>query len=77
MSMKETSNDMWDEQRFSYVDIQRLVTMTIHQFTREGKYGHADYASAILTNARAMLNNKISENLNKHQIGRASCRERV
>ena len=70
MSMKKTSNDMWDEQRFSYVDIQRLVTMTIHQFTREGKDGHADYANAILTNARAMLNDKISENLNKHRIDR-------
>jgi len=63
-------NDKWNEQSFSYVDIQRLVTMTIHQFTREGKEGHADYANAVLANARAMLNDKISENLNKARIDR-------
>lgn len=63
-------NDKWNEQSFSYVDIQRLVTMTIHQFTREGKEGHADYANAVLANARAMLNDKICENLNKARIDR-------
>ena len=70
MSMNKTSVNMWEGPMFSYKDIQRLVTMTIHQFTREGKDGHADYANAILTNARAMLNNRINENLNKHRIDR-------
>lgn len=70
MNTNKTSIDMWEGPMFSYVDIQCLITMTIHQFTREGKDGHADYADAILTNARAMLNDKISENLNKNRIDR-------
>ena len=70
MSMKETSNDMWDEQRFSYMDIQRLLRLTIDQFYKEGKSGYAEYASVVLAKARSMLNYKISENLNKNRIDR-------
>lgn len=70
MSMNKTSNDMWDEQRFSYMDIQRLLRLTIDQFNKEGKSGYAEYASVVLAKARSMLNDKISENLNKHRIDR-------
>lgn len=70
MSTNKTSVDMWGEQRFSYMDIQRLVTMTIDQFNKEGKSGYAEYASAVLAKARSMLNDKISENLNKKRIDR-------
>lgn len=70
MSMNKTSNDMWDEQRFSYMDIQRLLRLAIDQFNKEGKSGYAKYASAVLAKARSMLNDKISENLNKKRIDR-------
>lgn len=70
MSMNKTSNDMWDEQRFSYMDIQRLLRLTIDQFNKEGKSGYSEYASVVLAEARSMLNDKISENLNKHRIDR-------
>lgn len=70
MNTNKTSIDMWDEQRFSYMDIQRLLRLAIDQFNKEGKSGYAEYASVVLTNARAMLNDKISENLNKHRIDR-------
>ena len=70
MSMNKTSNDMWDEQRFSYKDIQRLIRLAIDQFNKEGKSGYSEYASVVLAKARSMLNNKISENLNKHRIDR-------
>ena len=70
MSMNKTSNDMWDEQRFSYMDIQRLLRLAIDQFNKEGKSGYAEYASVVLAKARSMLNDKISENLNKHRIDR-------
>lgn len=70
MSTNKTSVDMWDEQRFSYRDIQRLLRLTIDQFNKEGKSGYAKYASAVLAKARSMLNDKISENLNKKRIDR-------
>lgn len=70
MSMNKTSNDMWDEQRFSYMDIQRLLRLTIDQFNKEGKSGYAEYASVVLAKARSMLNDKINENLNKKRIDR-------
>lgn len=70
MSTNKTSVDMWDEQRFSYMDIQRLLSLTIDQFHKEGKSGYAKYASAVLAKARSMLNDKISENLNKKRIDR-------
>ena len=70
MSTNKSSVDMWDEQRFSYMDIQRLLRLTIDQFNKEGKSGYDKYASAVLTKARSMLNDKISENLNKKRIDR-------
>jgi len=70
MSTNKTSIDMWDEQRFSYMDIQRLLRLTIDQFNKEGKSGYAEYASVVLAKARSMLNDQINENLNKSRIDR-------
>lgn len=70
MNTNKTSIDMWDEQRFSYMDIQRLLRLAIDQFNKEGKSGYAEYASVVLAKARSMLNYKISENLNKNRIDR-------
>lgn len=70
MNTNKTSIDMWDEQRFSYMDIQRLVRLAIDQFNKEGKSGYSEYASVVLAKARSMLNYKISENLNKNRIDR-------